>query len=638
MNTELRLLLIEDSEDDTFLCIRTLERAGFKVDCTVVTTADGMSSELKSGTFDIIIADFALPSFNADQALVLLNATGQDIPFIIVSGNIGEETAVRLMRQGARDYLSKSNLMRLGAVVERELQEALIRRQKREADESMLLAARQWQETFNSISDIVLVLDRNFRIVQANQAALDLLGGDSLEGTLCYQKMHGTTCPPDFCIVKHLLADLTPQRLEFHAANLDGRWFDLRVFPVLDSAGNIDRIVHSLRDISEQKKAEQTLRDTERQLHQSEKLQAVGQLAGGIAHDFNNQLTGIMGFADLISTTAPDEKLQRFAQEILRAASRAAELTAQLLAFSRKGNFLLTTVDLNKVLLDVVAILNHSIDKRIRVVSEPSSEPPLVMGDYSQLQSATLNLCLNARDAMPEGGELRLACAVVEINPNPQQQPEVEPGRYCVLSVRDTGPGVPPEIRDRIFDPFFTTKPVGKGTGLGLSAVYGTVKAHHGAVLFDNRPEGGAEFRLLIPYANAQDSNAAAPADAQRVGGTILIIDDEPMSRDVAAESLRSLGYQVAAYDDGLQALEHYRAKWEEVNLILLDLMMPQISGKEVFHRLRAINPNARVLLASGYAIDEDIQKLINEGHACYIQKPYRYHELAGLVQQALKS
>ncbi len=424
MNMQLRLLLIEDSEDDCFLCIRTLERAGYKVDYTVITTAEEMSHELQSHPFDIIIADDGLPAFDAERALLLLRSHNLDIPFLIVSGNIGEQTAIRLMQQGARDYLRKDNLARLGAVIDRERQEALIRKQKREADESMLLAARQWQETFNSISDIVLVLDRDFRIVQANQAARSILGESRLEGRFCYHLLHKAEQPPDYCIVRHLLQDGKPGRMELHVPCLDDRWFDLRVFPVFDVSGNIVRIVHSLRDITEQKQGEQTLRETERQLRQSEKLQAIGQLAGGVAHDFNNQLTGIMGFADLLANGVPEERHRRFAREIIRAATRAAELTAQLLAFSRKGTFITAAVDLNAVVHDVTAILHHSIDKRIRVVCDLNTEPPVVTGDHTQLQSALLNLCLNARDAMPEGGELHIATAILQYEETAPALPE----------------------------------------------------------------------------------------------------------------------------------------------------------------------------------------------------------------------
>lgn len=638
MNKQMRVLMIEDSADDTLLVARNLEHAGYQVALTVAATAEEMQQALASNHFDVILVGYNLPAFSAEDALKVLRKSGEDIPAIIVSGSIGELTAVCLMKQGAKDYLMKNDLTRLAAVIERERHEALSRRQKREAEENMLLAARQWQETFNSISDIVLVLDLNFKIVQANQAARNMLGESNLEGKFCYQLIHHTDQPPDFCLIQRLIENRQPCRTELYAPELGGRWFDLRVFPILDTAGNIVRIVHALRDISDQKKNEAALRETERQLRQAEKLQTVGQLAGGIAHDFNNQLTGIMGYADLLASSLPEERYRAFAQEIVRAAVHAAELTAQLLAFSRKGNFITTAVDIHALIREVLSILRHSIDKRISMECHLNADNPVVIGDHTQIQSALLNICLNSRDAMPDGGTLSFATEVISFCKSDNIPSEISPGKYVQITISDTGTGISPELRNRIFDPFFTTKPIGKGTGLGLAAVYGTVKAHGGTIDFDSCPDCGTTFRIDLPLSDAPlaqvEKNTAPPV---RGSGMVLVVDDEASSRDVAAESLRSLGYMVTAFADAREALEFFRTHWEAINIVLLDLMLPNISGKEVFHRMRSIHPQAKILLASGYHIDEEIREMVRESKAGFVQKPYRYHELARLVQNALQ-
>jgi len=347
----------------------------------------------------------------------------------------------------------------------------------------------------------------------------------------------------------------------------DGRWVDLTAARIPAR----DDIQVLLRDVTEQRELEEKLR-------QSQKMEAIGQLAGGIAHDFNNLLCGIMGYTELL-TEQPDAGIRStYVKEILATCERAAQLISRLLAFSRRGRKESKPVDMHATIEHVVGIVNRTIDRRIVIERELGAESSIVMGDISQLESAILNLSLNARDSMPQGGTLRFETRTIWLEENTlvEQGFELSPGAYLELSVIDTGCGIEDVHLDRIFDPFFTTKPTGHGTGLGLAAVYGTIRSHEGQIRVHSKLGSGTQFRLYLPLASRSTTGETAKAEAPSDEGTgrILVVDDESVVRNATSHMLERLGYQVGAVDSGKAALQLLASDPTGFALVLLDFGM----------------------------------------------------------------
>ncbi len=381
-------------------------------------------------------------------------------------------------------------------------------------------------------------------------------------------------------------------------------------------------------------------REVEEQLRQSQKMEAVGQLAGGVAHDFNNQLGGIMGYAEMLASRLEDDRLRRWAENILVCTRRSSDLTRQLLAFARRGQYEHTAVDLHETVAEVSGILQHSIDRRIAIEQHLEASPPYTMGDGGQVQNALLNLALNARDAMPEGGTLTVRTSNAELDDAFCKATtwEIDPGNYVRIEVADTGCGIEPGDLKRIFEPFFTTKQPGSGTGMGLAAVYGTVRQHHGAIFVESRPGRGTTFTLYLPQATdikpaarPSDDVVVAPATAR-----ILVVDDEEMIRNLARELLVELGYRVDLAEDGAAAVEQFRDHHPTIALVLLDMIMPNMDGAETYRTLKDIDPSVRVVLLSGYSVTEKAGKILDQGASGYVQKPFDAAELSKAVAEAL--
>jgi signal transduction histidine kinase/ActR/RegA family two-component response regulator len=383
---------------------------------------------------------------------------------------------------------------------------------------------------------------------------------------------------------------------------------------------------------------EVSLQRTSEQLRQSEKMQAIGQLAGGVAHDFNNQLSGIMGFAEMLAERLEDPELKKYADQILTASTRAADLTRQLLAFGRKGKYLNVPTDIHKVIGEVVDLLNRSIDKRIEIKRCLEANPSVVVADPTQLQNAILNLALNARDAMPQGGMLSFVTSVVFLEAQPDE--ELKPGRYVQISVTDTGVGMDAATKKRLFEPFFTTKEVGKGTGLGLASAYGTIKNHGGTIRVYSELGHGSTFRVYLPVLE-EGAGPVVPevaVSAPSGHGRVLLVDDEPVILEVGAAMLRRQGYEVVTCSDPREAVALYGRDWRSIDLVILDMVMPKMGGRDVFLAMREINPAVKALLASGFSINGEAQGIMNLGVMAFVSKPFRLADLAQGVARGLGS
>ena len=414
------------------------------------------------------------------------------------------------------------------------------------------------------------------------------------------------------------------------------------VYPRLDSKGKVVGSLGVVLDISIEK-------EMERKLRQSEKMEAIGQLAGGIAHDFNNMLGVIKGYADLlIASLGKDmDELAEYARNINRAANRSSSLTAQLLAFARRGQYQPSNLDIHQVISETITMLEHTINKNIEIHEILKAAPSTVKGDSNQIINALLNMAINASDAMPDGGKLIFSTDVVELSGKEcPADSGLTPGSYLEILVSDTGKGMTEEVQKHIYEPFFTTKPKGKGTGMGLAAVYGIIRLHRGDISVRSVPDRGSTFRILLPLSEDQTASTAAPTappvpaallkDTSNEDHNILVVDDEKLFRKLAEDLLAKLGYNFHSCSSGREALDFYRLNWKKIDLVILDMIMPGLNGKQVFAELKKINPAVKAVIASGFSAEDDTKEVLEEGVLAFIEKPFATADFNATISKAL--
>ena len=418
-------------------------------------------------------------------------------------------------------------------------------------------------------------------------------------------------------------------------------FFGITLFGVLLVAV-LDRIEHALRlarcETQRREQAERARAEAEILALEAKQLEAIGRLAAGIAHDFNNNLTAIIGCAELLKLELDDQAPTReYADGILLSSQRAAELTRQLLVYSRKAQMQQVATDVHRIVEEAVSFLRRSIDPRVEIQTELMAKNPKVTADAALLQSAVLNLLVNAHDAMPEGGRLTVSTTNVDLPEDPARSgPE---GPCVLLEVLDTGVGIPSELVSQIFDPFFTTKPVGKGTGLGLAAVAGTVRAHGGRIDVESEPGSGTAFRVFLPSLFAEaDVNQPPNSDVVHGDGEVLLVEDDAMVSFAAVGTLKSLGYRVTRVSSGQAALDVVREAPARFQLVLLDLRMPGLSGEATFDALSALAPRLPVLIWSGHNAEHDVRAMLERGAVGFVQKPYRVSELSRTIAEAMRA
>ncbi|MFZ2657580.1 MAG: response regulator [Victivallales bacterium] len=759
----LRLLIVEDSQNDADLLIRELKRGGFDPKWKRVETAHDMENTLDTESWDLIISDYKMPNFNGIDALNLLQKKNLDIPFIISSGTIGEEMAVSIMKAGASDYLMKDNLSRLSTAVARELQEAEERStrkkiesklresetlfrtltkmtpigiyltdpkggciyanekwlemagmeieevigsgwikaihpddrdnvisswnkmvesngkwnleyrfrtpsgkitiilglatelrdekgnitgyvgtniditERKKNEESLKLREQEYRTLADNLPDVVARFDRQFRHIYINRqikSVTSLDSSDYIGRTNRDLGMDETLVSLWEQAIQRVFETGKIERIEFDMPSPEGVIsFESRLLPEFGPDGSVNTVLSLARNITELKRLEERLR-------QSEKMEAIGQLAGGIAHDFNNQLAGIMGYAEMLVARLDDKNLREYAENIFRASRRAADLTRNMLAFSRKGKYLTVPVNVHKVIEEVISILTHSIDKRIEIKRKLSASPAIIMGDPTQLQNALLNLAINARDAITDSGE------IVFITENIRMEEVFDKadlknairGPYMKICVSDSGTGMDNETIKHIFEPFYTTKDVGKGTGMGLASVYGTVKSHNGIIKVESELGKGSVFSIYFPVFEDAVESKELKTESEKIirKARILLVEDEKIVNDMVASMLRSFGHKVIVCDDGIEAIGIYRKSFKTIDIVILDMVMPKMNGKQVFTSLKDINPDIKVILSSGYSIDGDAQSIIDSGAKAFIQKPFNMKELSNLIENVL--
>jgi PAS domain S-box-containing protein len=762
---QLRILILEDVPMDAELVEYELERARIPFLSRRVDSRDAFLRELEDFQPDVILSDYTLPRFDGMTALSLARQRVPSIPFLIVTGSVNEETAVGCMKAGATDYLLKSNLARIGPAIEAALERERSHAEKVQAESALAASERRFRSLVQNSSDLVTIVAPDGTILYASDSAERIVGytppamvGTSLLGYLdqgdvgrvqgLLQNGNGKPSvagPVEFTLRRadgspvwleavgtNLLNDATIRGIVLNARDVserkradralresEERYRDLfdnasdlvcmaapdgsllyvnqawqhgigyhedeigemklldivhpesreRYSQVLDQVLAGERLDHVelifvpkagtpitvegnlsctfkdgrpsvvrgiYRDITERKRVEEHLRRAER-------MQAAGKLAGGVAHEVNNMMTGVIGFSEfLLRSFEPDDPRRADVEEVIKAGTRAADVTRQLLAFTRQQFLRPQVVQINVVITEMEKMLRRSLgeDKLLELRLAPDAGP--VRADRGQLEQVLINLVLNARDAMTGHGRVTIETGTAIWDASYAQRHdgvEIPLGRYVMLAVSDTGCGMETDVLARIFEPFFTTKPVGQGTGLGLSTVYGIVKQSGGFVWVYSEPGEGSVFKVYLPEASAPlESEPPAEMIAAPSGGseTILVIEDEDIVRNLACRGLRDHGYAVVEARNGTEALQYIRQHPGTIDLAISDVVMPEMGGRELAQSLALSDPGLPILFMSGYTGEDVVQRGLLDPGAPFQQKPFTPATLATKVRTML--
>ncbi len=636
MSLRLRALLVEDSDDDAQLLLHELRRAGYDASYERVETAAAMQEALARKHWDIVLSDYRMPQFNGLAALEILKKSGLDLPFIIVSGTIGEDVAVAAMKAGAHDYLIKGKLARLGPAIDRELRDAKGRQEQRLAEESVV----RLMHAVSTSGEVVFMTDREGVITFINPEFTRLYGYTEAEvvGQVTPRILKsGGTQGEEYGVFWRRILEKQVVRGEIINKTKAGRLVTVEssANPIIDQHGNVTGFLAIQRDITERKRLEQ-------QFLQSQKMEAVGRLAGGVAHDFNNLLTIINGYSQLILERPDlDDVVQNQMKEILKSGERAASLTQQLLAFSRKQVIEPRVLDLNTVLGNMDKMLRRLIGEDVELATNPGAQLGRVKADPTQIEQVIMNLVVNARDAMPRGGKLTIETKNAELDESyTSTHVDVMPGHYVMLAISDSGHGMDAETMAHIFEPFFTTKELGKGTGLGLSTVYGIVKQTGGHVSVYSEVGRGTTFKVYLPRLDMPVEPAGVSVErGDDVSGqeTILVVEDEAGVRMLIQSILERQGYTVllASTPDDAAALSEKHAG--RIHLLLTDVVMPGFSGKELADHLAFARPDMKVLFISGYTADAIAHQGVLDAETQFLQKPFTPNALLRKVRETIE-
>ncbi len=627
----LRLLHLEDNSNDAELIKRQISEEW--PDCIISRAAsrEEFVAALLREEFDIILSDFSLPAFNGLEALELARKHGSATPFLFLSGTIGEDNAVEALQHGAVDYLIKDRPARLIPAIRTALEQRREHQLRRRAEQRL----REQAEVLDKARDAICVTDIKGRVTYWNQSANELFGWSDDEGRgQRLQELFGLFNQAVIPEALKELHSLGASTRELQVVGPDGaiRHVVSRWTLVRDSSDVPKSILLINTDVTEEKKLEA-------QLLRSQRLEGIGTLAGGIAHDLNNVLTPIVMAVGLLRENIRDSDTLRLLEVVEKSAHHGAGLVRQVLAFARGAEGERAELQPGEVIRDVVSLLKETLPRAIALDMEIAGDLWLVVANTTQLSQVLMNLGVNARDAMPNGGRLRFDARNVTVTDSlAQSNPGARSGPHVLITVADTGSGIPAELINRIFDPFFTTKVAGKGTGLGLSTVMGIIKGHGGFLHVQSEPGCGTEFSLYFPAVVTQ---AEMPVSVPRAslprghGEIILVIDDEPSVRDVVRSLLKIYGYSPMVADDGPSGLALYREHHRKIRVVITDMMMPGMQGPEVVRGLRALNADSRVVAMSG-VISERTEIPEEPGRLVFLPKPMTGAELLSALHRVM--
>lgn len=630
MSNHLKILVIEDNPGDAALLENMLVEAGILFEMECVKRLSAGIELIKADYFDAVLLDLGLPDSYGIDTLKKLTEVESSVPVIVLTGLADEAVGLESVKAGAQDYLIKGQIDK--NLLARSLRHAIERKRSAEAIEA---AAREWSASFDAMADGVSIHSEDFTIIKVNQSLLELLGrtAEEMIGRKCYQLFHGTECPIADCPLSKVRNTGMKAFAEIFDPNLN-KWLAVSASPVFDDAGVLMRIVHTVRDITEQRKLEE-------QLRQSQKMESIGTLAGGIAHDFNNILTVIAGYGNLAMMKLTDDNpLRHDIQNMLDAVDRAVHLTQDLLLFSRKQTSDKKTVNLNEVVAKVEKFLIKVIGEDIHYKTNIYDAPLPVLADLHQLEQVLLNLATNAGHAMPQGGALTVTTGISTLDSESVSLNDYgRTNSYAFITVADTGEGMDEATQQRVFEPFFTTKGVGKGTGLGLAVVYGIIKQHDGVINVFSEQGKGTVFTIYLPLITpASPAARQEPQQEAVVGGTetILLAEDDDMVRRLTNKVLTEYGYKVIEVVDGADALSVIMENSQTIDLLLFDIIMPNMNGKQAYDEIRKIRPGIKAIFASGYTSEIIQQKVAVVDGAHLLIKPISPNELLRKVRAVL--
>ncbi len=671
------MLVLEDSARDFEIIREQLIDEGYQMKIKRVETEDAFAASLRDKVWDIILADFKLPGFDAFGALRIRNEICPETPFICVSGSIGEETAIELLKSGAVDYVIKDRPERMPFAIARALDEAREKRIHKQNDEALKEAYRQLKASQNATLSILEDLKKEIetrktkeaelqRVTMAVEQAGEVIFITDHEGIIQYVN-------PAFTAVtgysREEAVGQNPRLLKSGKQNLafyqelwrtimdggiwkgrmvnkrkDGMLYteEVTISPVVNGSGRIINFVAVKRDITEHLRLSEENDRLQEQFQQAQKLESIGRLAGGVAHDFNNMLGIILGYGEIVlANLHREDPLRENVRQMVEAGQRSAALTRQLLAFSRKQTLQPEVLDLNDLVRNLEKMLRRIIGEDIALELALADRIGRVSVDPAQIEQVILNLAVNARDAMPQGGRLLIETAAVDLNDAyTAKHPGTKPGKFVLLAVTDTGFGMNKETMSQIFEPFFTTKEKGRGTGLGLSIVYGIVKQSGGNIWVYSEPGQGTTFKIYLPQTDTIQERAVEKSFAGSPvghGEHVLVVEDEEGLRKLMASLLSRMGYTVTLAANGGEALLLVEEKGLTPDLIITDVVMPNMSGKQLIDRLRRNQPQLKVLYMSGYTDNAIVHHGVLDPGTPFIQKPFSIHDLGTKVQDVLR-
>jgi PAS domain S-box-containing protein len=558
---------------------------------------------------------------NKDGEIKDLLSTGHDVTESIQMTKLLKKKRVHSERlvEAHRTELMNSKEQLKKEIERRKRIEAALRRQRAE-----------WENTFNAIGDWVSIIDLDYRIIRTNRAVKDILGVTQEEaiGLQCYKLVHGSDRRSQDCPLHKMLKTLKREMVEIQLA--DGRWLLVVADPLISGNGKLLGAVHIVRDITSRKRQEEDSQKLKDQLQQIRRREATANMAGGMAHQFNNALSVITGNIGLLKMAFPDdETVNGHLEQMMGSVNRMTRLTDQLLAYGRGGKYQSASISLSYFVKSTLSMLSHTLKPSIKLETDLPDYIFKIRGDLTQMQMVLSEILSNASEAIGEGGHIFVACSNEEIPEHKAAKSSVlKPGLYACLTVEDDGAGMNERTRRHIFEPFFTTK--FQGRGLGMAAVYGIVKNHDGLISVGSELGKGTTVRIYLPAIDVEEKRSKMSKSKMHNGnGTILLIEDEEIVRDVSREILEKMGYRVLEAENGKRAIDIARTFYEDIDLAILDILLPDMGGEAIYPLLMEARPNLKVIVYSGYALDEKAKQILDLGAQGFIQKPFSIDTLS---------